>query len=134
MKKTFLVLALSFITIGIVSAQSVLDQAKSAAGSAGFDVKSLTDGVLGVLKPKLGLTDAQLPKVTSAVTTFMNAKAKILPLLQTNKTAYTTKQASLFSKLKSSLATTLVKNQLTKFMGLKPATNDPSNVLSNLFF
>ena len=134
MKKIFFFLTLSFLIINAANSQSVLDQAKSAAGTAGFDVKSLTDGVLAVLKPKLSLTDTQVPKVTSAVTTFMNAKSKILPLLQTNKTAYKQKQTSLFSKLKSTLVTTLVKDQVSKFMGLKPATNDASNVLSNLFY
>ena len=134
MKKILLVLCIAFFTGNVVYSQSVLDQAKSAAGSAGFDVKSLTDGVLGILKPKLALTDAQVPKVTSAVSTFMDAKSKILPLLTTDKTAYNQKQTSLFSKLKTALATTLVKNQVSKFMGLKPATNDAANVLSNLFY
>ncbi|MEJ0101665.1 MAG: hypothetical protein WDO19_03490 [Bacteroidota bacterium] len=134
MKKILLMLCIASFAVHAAYSQSVLDQAKSAAGSAGFDVKSLTDGILGILKPKLALTDAQTPKVTSAVTTFLDAKSKILPLLTTNKTAYNQKQASLFSKLKTALATTLVKNQVSKFLGLKPATNDATNVLSNLFY
>jgi len=134
MKAILLLLCIAFSAVNVLYSQSVVDQAKSAAGSAGFDVKSLTDGILGILKPKLALTDAQAPKVTSAVSTFLDAKSKILPLLTTNKTAYNQKQTSLFSKLKTALATTLLKNQLNKFMGLKPATNDATNVLSNLFY
>ncbi len=135
MKNITLVVIATIVATNLMYAQaSVLDKAKSAASAAGLDVGSVSSGIMNVLSSKLSLTDVQTPKVTKAVTTFLDAKSKILPLLETNKTAYNQKQGSLFSKLKSTLATALLKSQMNKFMGLKPATNDPSNVLSNLFY
>jgi len=113
---------------------NVLDKAKSAATAVGFDVNTLTSGIMGKLSPALVLTAAQKPKVTSAITEYLSQKAQFVAKQKTNPAEYTQRQMGIFQGLKSKLAGILVKNQMNKFLGLKPATNDPANVLSQLFF
>ena len=132
MKKLFFVLAAAILTISTVQAQTVPGDLSSA--TSGFNVKSLTKSIMGKLVPALKLTDTQKPGVTSAVTDFLTQKAKILPLQQTDAGSYSTKFTSLFSGLKTKLGGLISPTQLTSFMGLKPSTNDPKNVLSNLFY
>lgn len=136
MKKGFILLAILAIALTNSNAQlgNVLDKAKSAASSAGLDVNALTNGIMGKLSPALLLTAAQKPKVTSAITEYLTQKAKFATAQKTNPAEYTQRQSGIFQGLKSKLTGILLKNQMNKFMGLKPATNDPSNLLSQLFF
>ena len=136
MKKLFSILLVAFLMTNATQAQlgGLLDKAKSTAGAAGFDVASLTTGIMGKLTPSLSLTNDQKPKVTDAISGFLGEKAKILPLLNTDKAAYTSKFGTLFSGLKTKLGGILLKDQMNKFLGMKPATNSASNVLSQLFF
>ena len=134
MKKLFLFAVLASFIFFNTQAQDALKQATSAATAGGFDVKSLTNSIMGKLGPALGLTGTEKPGVTSAVSSFLGEKAKILPLQQTDAASYATKQTGLFNTLKSKLGGILTSGQLTKFLGLKPKTNDASNVLSNLFY
>ncbi len=106
----------------------------TTASAAGFNVNSLTKGIMGSLTPSLGLSSAQSPNVTNIVSGFLSKKAEILPLAKSNPTAYASKFGSLFGGMKSKLGTVLTAAQMTKFMGLKPKTNSATNVLSNLFF
>ena len=136
MKKIIL---LCFLFIGIASASQaqlgdLAKKASAAAGAAGFDVNKIAGDVMGKLTPSLALTAAQNPKVLGAVTDFLGQKSKILPLLTSNPTKYASQFSSLFSGLKSNLGGILNPSQLTKFLSLKPSTNNPSNPLSNLFF
>ncbi len=133
MKKLFFLLAAAILTISSIQAQTVPGDLTNAA-SSGFNVKSLTKSIMGKLVPSLKLTDTQKPGVTSAITDFLTQKAKILPLQQTDAGGYSTKFTSLFSGLKTKLGGLISPTQLTTFMGLKPSTNDPKNVLSNLFY
>ena len=136
MKKGIILLAILAIVSTETNAQlgNVLDKAKSATAVAGLDVKALTGGIMGKLAPALTLTAAQKPKVTSAITEYLSQKAQFIAKQQTNPAEYTQRQMGIFQGLKSKLAGILVKNQMNKFLGLKPATNDPANVLSQLFF
>jgi hypothetical protein len=136
MKKGIILLAMMAIVVAKSNAQlgNVLDKAKSTAAAAGFDVNALTSGIMGKLSPALVLTAAQKPKVTSAITEYLTQKAQIIAKQKTNPAEYTQRQMGIFQGLKSKLAGILVKNQMNKFLGLKPATNDPANVLSQLFF
>ncbi len=136
MKKGIILLAILAIVSSETNAQlgNVLDKAKSAAATAGFDVNALTSGIMGKISPALVLTAAQKPKVTAAVTEYFSQKAQFVTKQKTNPAEYTQRQMGIFQGLKSKLAGILVKNQMNKFLGLKPATNDPANVLSQLFF
>lgn len=142
MKQIFAILFLLAVTCSATFAQAtlpkptaaapqVLDAAKSAQG---FDVKSIATSVLGKLTPALGLSAVQKPSVLNAVTGFLKNKSGIMGLAKTDKAAYATKfaglQGGLFGKLKNILSVA----QYTKFLGLKPKTNDATNALSQLFF
>lgn len=134
MKKLF-ILSAFLLGLNLASnAQSILSKATSIASSAGFDVNSLTAGILGKLTPALNLTPAQKPTVTSAIKDFLVQKATIMATQKTDPAGYKTKFGKLFNGLKSKLGTALTIAQLTKFTSLKPATNTPSNVLSQLFY
>lgn len=136
MKKGIILLAILAIVSTEINAQlgNVLDKAKSVATNAGFDVNALTSGIMGKISPALVLTAAQKPKVTAAVTEYLTQKAQFVTKQKTNPAEYAQRQMGVFQGLKSKLAGILVKNQMNKFLGLKPASNDPANVLSQLFY
>lgn len=113
---------------------NVLDKAKAVGAAAGFDVNSLSSSIMGKLGPALSLTAAQKPKVADAVAEYLKQKAQFVDKQKTNPAEYAQRQMGIFQGLKSKLTGILVKNQMNKFLGLKPATNDPANVLSQLFF
>ncbi len=123
-----------FVTTTHAQLGSMLDKAKSAASATGIDANKLTTGIMSKLTPSLGLTTEQTPKVTTAVSTFLAAKSQIMPLLQSNKAEYAQKQSTLLGNLKTKLTGVLLQNQMNKFLGLKPATNSPTNILSQLFY
>lgn len=112
----------------------LMNKATTTASAAGFDVPKLTASIMGKLTPSLSLINEQKTKVTDAISGFLTEKTKILSLLNSNKAEYTQKQTALFGNLKTKLAGILLQNQMNKFLGLKPATNSVSNVLSQLFY
>lgn len=143
--KKILVLVVSLSVCGssrIFAQSSLLTKATSAistaktASSLGLNPTALAKQIVeDNLKSKLGLTSSQTPSVTSAVTSYLTKKESILSLAKTNPTSYATKQSSLFSGLKSKLGTILLKDQMSKFMGLKSSTPATStSVLKTLFY
>ena len=133
--KKLLILSALFLGLNLgANAQGILSKVGSAAATAGFDVSSLTSGILGKLTPALNLTPAQKPTVTTIVKDFLIEKAKVIATKKTDPTTYQSKFSKLTSGLKSKLGTALTVAQLTKFNALKPATDNPTNVLSQLFY
>ncbi|MBS1627344.1 MAG: hypothetical protein JSR09_10350 [Bacteroidetes bacterium] len=135
MKKTLVLFTVIVCCSASVNAQlnGIIDKAKTASTVAGLDVNKVSNSIMNTLTSKLNLTAVQTPKVANAVNTFIQAKSKIIPLLKTNKAEYTQKQTSLFNTLKTNLTAALAKEQMNKFLGLKPSVSTP-NVLSNLFY
>jgi hypothetical protein len=135
MKKIlFLLVFALFITTAQAQLSGLANTAKSVASAAGFDVKKLASSIMSKLIPGLGLTSAQQPKVTDVVTDYLGDKSGIIPLQSSNPTEYKKKQSGLFNTLKTALMDILLKDQMNKFLGMKPATNNPSNPLSQLFY
>lgn len=141
MKQIFAVAFLLAVTSAAFAQSSlpkpaaISNQAADAAkATQGFDVKSLATSVMGKLTPALGLSAVQKPSVLNAVTGFLKDKSGILGLAKTDKAAYATKFAGLQNGLFGKLKTILSVAQYTKFLGLKPKTNDVTNALSQLFF
>jgi hypothetical protein len=133
----FILSCVCFLSIANTQAQSILDQAKKTAGSAqgsSFDVGSIASSIMSKLTPSLALNGTQQPKVQNLLTGFLKKKAALLPLQQSNPTAYTSKFGGLQTGIFSKLKTILTLSQYTKFLGLKPKTNDAANVLSQLFY
>ena len=131
MKKISLLLITACFSLCSVYAQ-LPDVTKAIPAS--FDVKGITGSVMGILGPKLKLTSEQSSGVTEIVSSFLGSKANILPLSQTNPSEYASKLSGLTGTMNTKLDGILDDKQMAKFQGLKPKTNDPSNVLSNLFY
>jgi hypothetical protein len=98
------------------------------------DIGKTTSGILGMLGG-LGLTDAQKPKLTDAISGFLGQKKGILGLADKNPADYLAKfnplQKGLFDKMKGIMGATM----FSKFLGMKPSgKNIGTNLLSNLFF
>lgn len=133
-------IAAFLLTAGIATcsfAQNPLEKAKGAvqtAQSKTLDVGNTANAILGKLGPALALTETQKPNVLNAVTGFLKDKSVIVGLLGTNKAAYASKFSALQGGLFGKLKTLLTVAQYTKFLGLKPKTNDVTNALSQLFF
>jgi hypothetical protein len=141
MKKVLFILTLSMgvmlsvnAQISAVSLQDVAKKASTAASSAGIDVNSLSSSILSKLTSSLALTNVQKPQVSNLITTFLTQKSKILSLSTTDKVKYAAQLAGLSSTLQTKLSTVLTSTQFAKFLNLKPATNTPTNVLSQLFY
>jgi hypothetical protein len=135
MKKIlFLSIAALYVTAAQAQLGDLTGKAKSVASVAGVDVTKLTNSIMSKLIPGLGLTNTQQPKVTDVVSAFLGEKSGILPLQSTNPTEYQKKQTGLFNTLKTKLGEILLKDQMNKFLGMKPATNTTSNPLSQLFY
>ncbi|WP_264550760.1 hypothetical protein [Flavobacterium sp. N2038] len=99
MKKKLLIAVILLGTISFANAQSVGDITKAASKASttaipAFDVASISNQVMGVLSPKLKLTEAQKPAVNSLVNDILNKKKNILPTMATDKAGYTSKMTS----------------------------------------
>jgi hypothetical protein len=139
MKKTFLLTGLFVLfAIGSSFGQDALNKAKQAGKALDIlplgDISSTTNDIMGLLKPKLALSDAQSPKVSSLVGDFLNSKSGIVSLAKTNPGEYGSKFGGIQNKLFSGLKAVLIAAQYTKFLGLKPKTSSAGNLLSHLFF
>ena len=130
MKKVIFVILFAFTSASVSTLQSC---------SAGYaltngNVRTIASSLLSVLTSKLGLSPTQSPVVSSLLKTFLNNKVNILGLAKSNPTIYASQLGGLTASLMSGLRGILNSNQITALATLKPTTNDPKNVLSNLFF
>jgi hypothetical protein len=142
MKALFLAAALT-ITSSVAFSQDFLKKAQAVAASQNISTSSLPslgnisgvkDAIMGKLTPALGLTVLEKPSVASTITDYLKSKASIMPLVNTDKTAYASKSSSLISGLSGKLKTILTVAQYSKFLGLKPKAPSAGNVLSSLFY
>ena len=137
MKKIIIAAVVFFVASNSLSAQGVLDKAKSgdiSSLASSFDVKSIASSVMGTLTPALGLTDTEKPSVLTEVTSLLTQKKDILGLQSTDKAAYTSKMGALTSGFLGKMKTILTAAKYAKLLGLKPKTASAGNVLSQLFF
>jgi hypothetical protein len=129
MKKKLFITAVLLGTISFANAQSMGDITKAtntasktatAASATSFDVASISNQVMGVLSPKLKLTDAQKPAVNSLVNEMLNKKKKLLPTMAADKAGYnskmTTNRESFTAKMKKLISPT----QFTALTSLLP--------------
>lgn len=129
MKKQAFITAILLGTIAFTNAQSIGDITKAtntatktaaAASATSFDVASISNQVMGLLSPKLKLTNAQKPVVNSLVNEMLNKKKKLLPTMATDKTGYkskmTTNRESFIAKMKKTISPT----QFTALTALLP--------------
>ena len=115
-------------------AQNAMKTVSNTASTGGFDVNSLTKSITAKMTSTLGLSAAQQTSTTNAVSDFLLKKSSIVGMDKSNPSAYNAKFPAIFETLKSNLGTALTAAQMSKFLGMKPKTNDAKNVMSNLFY
>ena len=98
------------------------------------DLGKTTSGITDKLMSSLGLASGAKSGLSSLIGGFLKEKQGFLGLAKTDPAQYLSKfsplQSGLFGKLKSQLGEAV----FSKFLGLKPAGGDATNILSNLFF
>lgn len=139
MKRRLLIVMVLLGTISLANAQGVGDITK-AAGKASqatvpsFDVASISNQVMGLLNPKLKLTDAQKPVVNSLVNETLNKKKSLLPTMATDKSGYTSKMTanreSFLSKMKKNITPT----QFTTLTALLPKSASVVSPLAQMLY
>lgn len=140
MKKLFILALLTGVIISSgaqISTSGLKEATKkvtTAASTTGFDVNTLKSQIMTQLTPKLALNTEQKANVLTLVTNFLDQKAGIITLAKSNNNKYIAELAKLTEKLNTGLKTALTAQQFSKFLSLKPKTNDPTNILSQLFY
>jgi hypothetical protein len=129
------IILLAIFSLGTV----ILTQAQTPGSAvdpavAQYDVNMLSNSIMGKLIPGLKLTAMQQQQVTTVISGFLTLKENIIPLKKSDPAEYRKKQSGLFSSLKSRVSRFISKDQLNKFLGMKPVTYDPTNALSQLFY
>lgn len=128
-----------FGTISFANAQSVGDLTKAANKASqtavpSFDVASISNQVMGLLNPKLKLTDAQKPIVNSLVNETLNKKKNILPTMATDKAGYTSKMTanreSFIAKMKKNITPT----QFSALTSLLPKSASSASALAQMLY
>lgn len=128
-----------FGTISLTNAQGVGDITKAAnkaskIATPSFDVASISNQVMGLLNPKLKLTDAQKPIVNSLVNEALNKKKNILPTMATDKSGYTSKMTgnreSFIAKMKKNISPT----QFTALTALLPKSASVASPLAQMLY
>jgi hypothetical protein len=143
MKKKIFIAAVLFGTFTFANAQSMGDITKAtnsanktatAKATSSFDVASISNQVMGILSPKLKLTDAQKPAVNSLVNETLNKKKNILPSMTTDKAGYTSKMAAnketFISKMKKLISPT----QMTALTALLPKSASAITPLAQMLY
>jgi hypothetical protein len=125
MKKKLFITAILLGTFSFANAQSMGDITKAAntatsAAAGSFDVASISNQVMGVLSPKLKLTDAQKPAVNSLVSEMLNKKKNILPTMATDKAGYTSKMTANRESFTAKIKKLVSPTQFTALTALLP--------------
>ena len=125
MKKKLLISAVLLGTLSFANAQSMGDITKAAsaattASASTFDVASISNQVMGLLSPKLKLTDAQKPAVNALVNETLNKKKNILPTMKTDKAGYTSKMTANRESFTEKMKKLVSPTQFTALTALLP--------------
>lgn len=126
-----LLLAVFLLFSGLLISPSSYAQLQQAPLS---NIEGNAKSITSKLKSGLSLTDAQEPKILDAVTNFLQQRATILPMNNSNPKAYSTKLKGYHTSFHRKLKHILTPEQFTGFLELKPVNNDMTNVLSQLFY
>jgi len=125
MTKKLFITAVLLGTISFANAQSMGDITKAAstaktASASSFDVASISNQVMGVLSPKLKLTDAQKPAVNALVNETLNKKKNLLPTMATDKAGYTSKMTANRESFTAKMKKIVSPTQFTALTALLP--------------
>ena len=136
MKKKLLIMSMLFGIFTYSNAQSMGDLTKTAtsAAASSFDVAGIANQVMGVLSPKLKLTDAQKPAVNSLVKETLNKKKNILPTATTDKAGYTSKMTTNRDSFTSKMKKLVSPEQYTALLGLIPKSASSTSALAKMLY
>lgn len=98
------------------------------------NIEGNVNAIVSKLNTALTLTDVQKTKLPESITAFLNQRSLILPLAGSNPKTYDTKLNSMHNGFYRKLKSILTADQYAKFLTLKPADNDATNVLSQLYY
>lgn len=144
MKKRLFILSMLLGAFTFSNAQSMGSITKAAGSSAAkqatsvatnsFDVSGISNQVMGVLAPKLKLTDAQKPAVIAVVSELLNKKKNILPTALTDKAGYASKMSGLRDLFPAKLKGILNAGQYAQLLGLMPKSASSPSALAKMLF
>ncbi|WP_431242000.1 hypothetical protein ACQ9BO_18910 [Flavobacterium sp. P21] len=139
MKRRVLLVMVLFGTITLANAQSVGDLTKatnkaSQTAVPSFDVASISNQVMGLLNPKLKLTDAQKPIVNSLVNETLNKKKNILPTMATDKAGYTSKMTANRESFLTKMKKNITPAQFTTLTSLLPKSASSASALAQMLY
>lgn len=98
------------------------------------NVEGNASSITGKLTKSLSLKEDQQPKVLNFVTEFLKQRNTLLSGTTANPKAYDAKLKSLHTGFYKKLKSVMTAEQYDSFLQQKPAENDPTNVLSQLYF
>jgi hypothetical protein len=139
MKKKLFITAVLLGTLSFANAQSMGDITKAASSASttaasSFDVASISNQVMGVLSPKLKLTDAQKPAVNSLVNETLNKKKNILPTATTDKAGYNSKMTANRESFSAKIKKLISPTQFTALTALLPKSAASVSPLAQMLF
>jgi hypothetical protein len=123
-----------FITVVSFSMTTTVQSCSSPLALTSANVGTIASKIGNILGAKLGLNAVQSPLVSGLVGEFLKGKVNLNSLMKANPAQYASQLSSIQGLLMNGMKSGLAADQVTKFLGLKPATNDPKNVLSQLFY
>lgn len=144
MRLTFALVVSAFFLSTTTNAQISLDKSKATTqtntkdvvktASNSFDTSAIGSQVMDYLGPKLKLTDAQKPAVTSLVNDLLKQKKALLPTAATDKKGYDLKMTSVRKSFPEKMKSLVSADQLKSLTTLLPKTSSASNILSKMLF
>lgn len=143
MKKTLLMMSIMLGACAFSNAQSMGDLTKAASSTAStaatataksFDVAGIANQVMGLLSPKLKLTDAQKPLVNSLVNETLNKKKNILASAATDKAGYTSKMTGIRDSFVAKMKKLVKPEQYTALLGLLPKSASSTSALAKMLY
>jgi agmatine/peptidylarginine deiminase len=144
MKLTSALVVAAFCFSTAMNAQVSLDKAKKAAETTtkdasksaanAFDTSAISSQVMDYLSPKLKLTEAQKPAVTSLVNDLLKQKKVVLPSAVTDKNGYDAKMTTIRNTFPEKMKKLVSADQLKTLTTLIPKSSSSSNILSKMLF
>ncbi|MBK0370115.1 hypothetical protein [Flavobacterium agrisoli] len=143
MMKKIVFTALFLGMVSFSQAQNLGDLSKSASASASkaassatssFDVAGISNQIMGVLNPKLKLTEAQKPMVNSLVNDLLNKKKSILPKAVTDKAGYAAGMKGINDTFTSKMKGLVNASQYTSLLGILPKSASSVSPLAKMLF
>ncbi|MBP1653028.1 MAG: hypothetical protein H6Q26_3185 [Bacteroidetes bacterium] len=98
------------------------------------NVDGHANAIIGKLTKSLSLKEDQQLKLKGYISDFITQRNTVVAETATNPKAYDAKIKSMHNGFYKKLKTALTAEQYETFLQQKPAENDPTNVLSQLYY